>query len=449
MSDTDKQRNETPDEQESASIDESAEASAHEQESAETDSAVDESADTTPAEQESAATEPVTDDSAEPGSEEQESTASSEAAVDDEDATADSSATDDVPPPAMAPKKRGNGVAWLALLLSIIALASFGYTYYEDWRNAADSGVEDAVAGVESQVTATRRSLSELESRVGDIDAAGDGTAAEVEALGRELDERVRLLSSLPGRMTTLESSMASLAGVSTSARDTWLLAEAEYYLQIANAQLQLANNPELASMALSMADERVMQIADPALTDVRRAIADESAALDVMEKPDIAGATLTLASLARVVESLPLARAAGADDLETESFDAEQSGVRRAWAAVKSTAAGLVKVTPPEQDKLVMLTPDGESFLRNNIALQLQSARLALLRGEQAVFDQALDDVSALLDDYFDADSAQVASARATLEEIRGSVFTTSVPDISSSLRLLRQYRTLAESSQ
>jgi uncharacterized protein HemX len=349
----------------------------------------------------------------------------------------------------MAPKKRGNGVAWLALLLSIIALASFGYTYYEDWRNAADSGVEDAVAGVESQVTATRRSLSELESRVGDIDAAGDGTAAEVEALGRELDERVRLLSSLPGRMTTLESSMASLAGVSTSARDTWLLAEAEYYLQIANAQLQLANNPELASMALSMADERVMQIADPALTDVRRAIADESAALDVMEKPDIAGATLTLASLARVVESLPLARAAGADDLETESFDAEQSGVRRAWAAVKSTAAGLVKVTPPEQDKLVMLTPDGESFLRNNIALQLQSARLALLRGEQAVFDQALDDVSALLDDYFDADSAQVASARATLEEIRGSVFTTSVPDISSSLRLLRQYRTLAESSQ
>jgi uroporphyrin-3 C-methyltransferase len=95
------------------------------------------------------------------------------------------------------------------------------------------------------------------------------------------------------------------------------------------------------------------------------------------------------------------------------------------------------------------MLTPDGESFLRNNIALQLQSARLALLRGEQAIFEQAIDDVSALLDDYFDADSAQVASARETLEEVRGSVFTTSVPDISSSLRLLRQYRTLAESSQ
>ena len=420
MSDTDKQQNETPTEQEDATTD--------------------------PAADELEEPKPVDEDVAE------DSTADDdldEAGPVDEIAAEDRAAADAIAPPAKAPRKRGNGVAWLALLLSAAALAAFGYTFYQDWQNTAENGVEVAVAGVESQLTATRRSLSDLESRVGNIDAADDGTAAAVEALRRELDERVRLLSSLPGRMTTLESSMASLAGVSTSARNTWLLAEAEYYLQIANAQLQLANNPQLASMALSMADERVVQIADPALTDVRRAIADESAALDVMEKPDIAGATLTLASLARVVESLPLARAAGAEDSETESFDAEQSGARRAWAAVKSTASGLIKVTPPDREKLAMLTPDGESFLRNNIALQLQAARLALLRGEQVVFEQAIDDVGALLDEFFDADSAQVASARETLSEIRGSVFTTSVPDISASLRLLRQYRTLAESSQ
>jgi uroporphyrin-3 C-methyltransferase len=423
MSDTDKRQDQTLTEQESATA----------------DSAVEELDESTPTEE--AAADEAPEDNA----------TAAEAADDSTPDDADDSAVaeDDVVRPEPEPKKRGAGIAWLALLLSAAALAAVGYTLYEDWRNAAADEVDSAVAGLESQLTATRRSLSDLESRVGDIDTADDGTAAAVEALGRELDERVRMLSSLPGRMTTLESSMSSLAGVSDSARSTWLLAEAEYYLQIANAQLQLANNPQLASMALSMADERVAQIADPALTDVRRAIADESAALDVMEKPDIAGATLTLASLARVVESLPLARAAVADASDAESFDAEQSGVQRAWAAVKSTASGLVKVTPPEQEKLAMLTPDGESFLRNNIALQLQSARLALLRGEQAVFEQTLDDTSALLDDYFDTDSAQVASARETLSEIRGSVFTTSVPDISTSLRLLRQYRTLAESSQ
>ena len=42
-----------------------------------------------------------------------------------------------------------------------------------------------------------------------------------------------------------------------------------------------------------------------------------------------------------------------------------------------------------------------------------------------------------------------EVAGAQETLAEIRGNVFTTSVPDISESLRLLRQFRTLRENSQ
>lgn len=410
--------------------------------------------DKTPDEQESAPGDPATDENAPVEEAPAESDLADEARSVEEpaaagDAADDSTTAPDIPVSKKSPRKRGNGVAWLALLLSASALGAVGYTLFQDWRHASEDPLEDAVAGVESQLTATRRSLSELESRVQGIDAGNEGSAAAIEALRSEMDDRMRLLSSLPGRMTTLESSMASLAGVSDSARNTWLLAEAEYYLQIANAQLQLANNPRLASMALSMADERVLQIADPALTDVRRAIADELAALDVMEKPDIAGVTLTLASLARVVESLPLARTAVSGAPAAESFNAEQGGAQRAWAAVKSAVSGLVRVTPPEQEKLALLTPDGESFLRNNIALQLQSARLALLRGEQVVFEQTLDDAAALLDDYFDTDSAQVASARETLSEIRGNVLSTSVPDISASLRLLRQYRTLAENSQ
>ena len=376
-------------------------------------------------------------------------TAAEEIAEEAAEEAAEDTADAEIITPAKEPKKRRNGVAWLALLLSAAALGAVGYTLYLDWQGSDDNSVNAALTGLESQVATTRRSVTELADRVDAAKIGEAATTADVEALRGELDERIRLLNSLPSRMSTLESSIASLAGVSTSARNTWLLAEAEYYLQIANAQLQLANNPQLASMALSMADERVVQIADPALTDVRRAISDELAALDIMEKPDIAGVTLTLASLARVVESLPLARAVLADTPEDENVDAKQSGMDRAWTSVKSAVGGLVKVTPPDQEKRVMLTTDGEYFLRNNIALQLQSARLALLRGEQAVFEQSLDDTSALLGEHFDADSAQVASTRETLSEIRGNVFTTSAPDISQSLRLLRQYRTLAESSQ
>jgi len=206
------------------------------------------------------------------------------------------------------------------------------------------------------------------------------------------------------------------------------LLAEAEYYLQIANAQLQLANNPHLASLALGMADERVTQLSDPGLTAVRRAISDELAALEVMEKPDLEGATLTLASLARVVESLPLASSTPEEDIVV---DDEQSGVDRAWNSVKDAMSGLVKVTPPDQAKLALVSPDAAYFLRSNI------------------FEQALDDTSALLETYFDSSSEQVASAQLTISEIRTAVFATSAPDISESLRLLRQFRTVRETTE
>jgi uncharacterized protein HemX len=249
--------------------------------------------------------------------------------------------------------------------------------------------------------------------------------------------------------MSTLENSVAALAGISAGARQTFLLAEAEYYMQIANAQLQLANNPELASLALKMADERVTQMSDPALIDVRRAISDELAALEVMEKPDLVGTTLTLASLAQVIGSLPLAGSSSRAAAEVASDNEDRSSAAHAWQSVTDAFSGLVKVTPPDEAKLRLVSPDAEFFLRNNIAMQLQAARLALLRNEYELFKQSLSDSDALLEQYFDVGSEPVRSARETIGEIRTTVFTASAPDISGSLHLLRQFKTLHETSE
>lgn len=374
-------------------------------------------------------------------------------AADEESPSIEAEAPEEVAPEAdVTDDKRApgpsNSVAWLAFLVAIVALASAGYTAWQNWQAGADTTADDRVTRLESGLSSSERSLADLLEQVNALEQRDPGIDAELDALRRELDERLRLLDSLPARMSTLETSVASLAGISEGARDAWILAESEYYMQIANAQLQLANNPHLAALALRMADERIVQLADPGLTDVRRAISDELAALDVMQKPDIEGATLTLASLARVVESLPLAGPLDGDE-EAVEIDPELSGAGRAWASVKNAMSGLVTVTPVDQARLTQLSPDAEHFLRSNIALQLQAARLALLRGEQAIFTQTLDDTSTLLGDYFDADSPQVAGALETIAEIRGHVFAVETPDISESLRLLRQFRTLRENTQ
>ncbi len=346
-------------------------------------------------------------------------------------------------------KTRSNGVAWLAVIFSAAALGLVGYTIVQDWLATDDSSEVDnlgKIAELDNRLRDASVAISALESQSGLVSHPDFGT--DIDAVRRDVDEQIRMLNSLPSRMTTIENSVASLVGISAGARETFLLAEAEYYLQIGNAQLQLANNPKLASLALGMADERVTQLSDPGLTVVRRAISDELAALEVMEKPDLEGATLTLASLARVVEVLPIASTTSEEN-DAAELDPEQGNVDRAWNSVKDAMSGLVKVTPPDQAKLALVSPDAEYFLRNNIALQLQSARLALLRGEQAIFEQTLDDASALLDTYFDTESEQVVSAQLTITEIRADVFAASAPDISESLRLLRQFRTLRETRE
>lgn len=355
--------------------------------------------------------------------------------------------------PEVIIEKRGGAsatIAWLALFLSLVTVAGVGYLYMEklrDQRSASQEG--DAVAALSGRLDETSQSIDNLDASVSDIAAAESRSNAMIESLQRELDDRAALFDSLPPRMTSLEQSVAAIQGVSVDARNTYLIAEAEYYMQIANAQLQLAGNAYLASLALSQADDRLLQLADPALTDVRRAVADEIAALDVMEKPDVAGVSLTLASLARVVDSLPLRQPAEAEQSVDEASEDEQGGASRAWGAVKGAVAGLVKHTPPSDDSAPLLTPDAEPLIRSNLSLQLQAARLALLRGEQSIFEQSLDDADAWLDAYFDTSSEPVGSARETIAEIRDGYSASAAPDISGSLRLLRQYKTLAESGE
>ena len=80
---------------------------------------------------------------------------------------------------------------------------------------------------------------------------------------------------------------------------------------------------------------------------------------------------------------------------------------------------------------------------------MQLQAARLALLRGEQEIFEQSLDDADAWLELYFDTASESVRGTRQTMAEIRSNYATAVAPDISLSLRRLRVYKTLAGNAQ
>ena len=348
----------------------------------------------------------------------------------------------------MDSEKKGSGfVAWLALIVATLALVAFGIDFVRDRSAANDRDEEDdAVATVTTSVRAVQDSVATLSQSV---TALSDDIAArdrEVAAIERRFSDRLRQMEALGGRMSAMEGTVSSLQGISTGARDAWLLAEAEYYMQIANAQLQLAGNPHLATLALSLADERILQMANPALTEIRRALSNELRSLEVMEKPDTAGVSLTLASLAAVVDSLPLRQEIiRAGDSESAT-DTELTGTDRALESLKSAMSKAVSIRRVDETVQPLIAPEAQYFLRANLALQLQAAKLAMLRGEEQLFQQSLDDAAAWLREYYNTGSTPVQNALQTIADIRDSAFTVAVPDISESLRLLRQHNAFSD---
>ncbi len=361
-------------------------------------------------------------------------------------------------------KPRGGApasIAWLAFFLSLAAAAGVGYLLLETLgKDDAAAEASESVATIEGRLSAVREQTSEslddlrseiadLRASLGELNEADSRATTRVDSLRRDFADRADLLDTLPSRIASIERSLASLKGVSLDLRNTYLLAEAEYYMQIANAQLELGRNPTLAARALEQADDRLLNLADPALTDVRRRIADEIAALEAVETTDVEGLAITLASLSRVVDTLPLKptsdEALAREQRETE----DEGGAQRAWSAVRDAVSGLVKVTPPSAEDAPLLMPEAEPLIRANLALQLQSARLALLRREQALFEQSLDDAKSWLETYFRTSTEPVSSALQTIAEARDSYSTATMPDISESLRRLREYQAMVESRE
>ena len=85
------------------------------------------------------------------------------------------------------------------------------------------------------------------------------------------------------------------------------------------------------------------------------------------------------------------------------------------------------------------MLSPDQAEALRLNMILELQTARVAVLRRDTANFHTSVNRTREWLKRYFNPRSAVVTSMDETLAGFDTIELRPSLPDISASLRALR----------
>ncbi len=220
-----------------------------------------------------------------------------------------------------------------------------------------------------------------------------------------------------------------------------WLHAEAAYLLRLANQRLQLEGDVEGAAALLRTADARLVDADNPALTPVRREIANELAALDAVPQVDRTGLYLALNAQQERISGLRLSQEIE-ERAVTSSIEQPPTGsFQRQLARFGAELKDLVVIRHHDEALEALITPEQESYLRQSLRLVLEQSQLALLNEEQALYDASIDKAIELLNGYYDTTREETQSVIARLQELKQAQVKPELPDISASQQELARF--------
>ena len=322
-----------------------------------------------------------------------------------------------------AKKKSKETYSFITVIALCSGLAAAGLAGYDFWI-------------LQSQVPANAqlaKNQTELQSR---IEQLGKQLQTTELALVKEVRARESAQAENQALSTAMENVSAKL-GRSTVA---WRMAEVEYLLTVANHRLTLAQDRKTAIAIFETADKRIKAIGDTSLLKVRKVLADELLALRAMPEVDVSGLALRLGSLVNSVDQLPLLDKKRIAVAMNENIDNAPDNWQKLPMAVWNDLKSLVQVRRHQQPTEPLLPPDQTRHLYQNLTLKLEQARLAVLRRDTALFQQHLSEAESWLTHYFEVESPSVLNAVASLKTMLTIDLQPAVPDVSQSLRVLRE---------
>ena len=269
-------------------------------------------------------------------------------------------------------------------------------------------------------------------------------TAQEV---AREAAAQTSLLEARVAENAMQRSQIEELLQSVSRSRDETVVADVEAAVRVALQQSALTGSAEPLVATLKQADERLARYNQPRLERVRRAVNRDLDRVRALGAADTASLSARLDEAARLVDELPLLavaeprskvavapRAASAPTAATTAADADWRGrVTQWWQQVSAQVAtelrALVRVTQIDHPEAMLVTPEQQFFLRENLKLRLLNARLALLSRQFETAQSDIRDAQAALSRYFDRNSKRVAGVTELLRQVSAQARQTSVP--------------------
>lgn len=332
-------------------------------------------------------------------------------------------------PPAR-PRSRLLPVVLILLLLFLAALGAVGWFGWQQWQ-----ALQAERGDLQQRLQSLDQKLQQRLQR-SDLDSALQPLQASV------ADSRKRV-QQMEQKLQSLSDATEKLYELYGRDENGWKLAEVEYLMSVAQHKLVLENDFEGAARTLQAASDRIAELADPGLLPVRVQINREIAALKTRARPDLVGLSLLAARLTRQIRALkpgyqPVEKPTEAEPEAAPAAAPSESEGRwdqKALAYLKS----LVRVKRNDEDATMVeqtLAPEVGQRIEDNLKL----IRWSILDRDSFQYRKLVDETLQLFEQYYDLEQAANADFHRSLLELKKADLEPVLPDISGSLRLLKE---------
>lgn len=323
---------------------------------------------------------------------------------------------------------------WVLAALALIGVVVLALWSWQQWNN--HQAILQSLENLQNDT-------AQLESLYGD---RGSQQSKQLQSLQDKLSSQRELIAT---QQRQIDHNARELLEAGNRTRTDWLLAEAEYLLRIANQRLLIEKDIGGALSALQAADEVLAESDDIGVYPVRQQLAREILSLKGIEGVDRTGLYLTLEAAIDSVhqltdQALINEQAPGfvgdASNNEGPGDGGEPGMLAKAWQKFKSTLMQVVVVRRLDESVKPLLSPDQSAYARLNLQLMLEEAEMAVLRGNQPLYERALAKARATVGDWYDSSNSRVNALASTLDELAKRNVSPDLPDISQSLDLLKE---------
>ena len=271
------------------------------------------------------------------------------------------------------------------------------------------------------------------------------------------MTQNQKLSQQFNDRLTTLAAKQQELTKYvevirqrDTHLRKDWLVMEADYLLQLASYRLLFERDINTAIVALHSADQRLKDAGDPALINTRKEIANAIQGLKQVDQADLAGLSLTMSALIKELGELPTNTPDPVAKIQESNADLSETKNVSSWrelpAAIWRDLKSLIVIRQHDQPVAPLLSPQQRFFLVENLRLELEQARLAMLTGQAEVYQERIQTAKQWIEKHFDKEAAVTKAALDTLQQLQEAAIAPELPDISSAYQALQKYEANAE---